>query len=206
MGIRIGEGEKYDLTKVSTENVSQQEAAKDKAKLIDIFKALDVNPDGELSSDELAKAMDLFSKYDEDGNGKLSRKELNNIAEDFNEALGREGKDKFKGSDFKDFIKNITSATKNDPKEQVTTILERQKQQQAALEHEQKMEQLDAKAKKLGYTPTNNEGVYYSKDKNAYVMYDEAEKAFKPAKYNNETKSFEFKTAEEIKADEAAAA
>ena len=204
-GIKIGEGEKYDLTKVSKEGVSKEEAAKKNAKLIDIFNAIDTNKDGKLSSEELAQAMNVFNAYDADGNGKLSKKELNTLADDFNKALGKEGKDKLKGSDLKDFIKNIASATKGDATEAVNSVLDRQKAQQTALEHQQKLEKLDAEAKKLGFEPTNNEGVYFSKDKNAYVMYDEESKTFKPAKYDNEKKSFEFKTEEEIKADEAAA-
>lgn len=95
-------------------------------------------------------------------------------------------------------------ATANDEKGSTSAIIKEADAQKAALEKQQKLEKLDNEAKKLGYEPTNNEGVYYSKEKGVYVMYDEASKTFKPAKYDSAKKSFEFKTEDEIKADEAA--
>lgn len=204
--IKIGEGQKFDLTQVSTEGITKEEAAKKDAKLIEIFNVLDSDKDGKLSAKELADAMDIFGSYDTDGNKKLSKKELDALADDINATLGTSGKERIKRSDIKDFLGNIMAASKNDEKKAVSAVLAEAKMQQAQAEHEQKMQKLDNEAKKLGYEPTNNEGVYYNKEKNAYVMYDEASKTFKPAKYDNEKKSFEFKTEDEIKADEAAEA
>ena len=204
--IKIGEGQKFDLTQVSTEGITKEEAAKKDAKLIEIFNVLDSDKDGKLSAKELADAMDIFGSYDTDGNKKLSKKELDALADDINATLGTSGKERIKRSDIKDFLGNIMAASKNDEKKAVSAVLAEAKMQQAQAEHEQKMQKLDNEAKKLGYEPTNNEGVYYNKEKNAYVMYNEASKTFKPAKYDNEKKSFEFKTEDEIKADEAAEA
>lgn len=204
--LKIGEGQKFDLTQVSLDGVTQEEAAKKNAKLINIFNALDANKNGKLDAEELARAMDMFGEFDVDDNKKLSKGEMDAIAKGFNEALGLQGKNEIKRDDIKDFLKNIMEATANDEKGSTSAIIKEADAQKAALEKQQKLEKLDNEAKKLGYEPTNNEGVYYSKEKGVYVMYDEASKTFKPAKYDNEKKSFEFKTEDEIKADEAAEA
>ena len=202
--LKIGEGQKFDLTQVSLDGVTQEEAAKKNAKLINIFKALDTDKNGKLDAEELARAMDMFCEFDADDNKKLSKGEMDAIAKGFNEALGLKGKNEIKRGDIKDFLKNIMEATANDEKGSTSAIIKEADAQKAALEKQQKLEKLDNEAKKLGYEPTNNEGVYYSKEKGVYVMYDEASKTFKPAKYDSAKKSFEFKTEDEIKADEAA--
>lgn len=174
-----------------------------------IFNALDGcvdgQKDGKLSKEELAQAIDVFNSYD-NGDKKLSKKELEAIANGFNEALGKgeKDKDRVKSGDIKDFIRNLVSATKDaDYVSEVSDILKSTQAQQEAMQRQQQIEQLDNAAKKLGYEPTNNEGVYYNKDKNEYIMYDAESKSFKPAKYDNEKKTFAFKTEEEIKADAA---
>ena len=198
-GIKIGEGEKYDLTRVSSDGVTKEEATKNNAKLIDIFNSLDVNKDGKLSQEELAQAMDGFMKGDTSGNNKLSKKELNKLAEELNK---NSGSSEIKGSDVMTFIKNIISATQNDTKENVQAVLQRQ---QEAIAQQEQREKLDNVAKKLGYEPTNHDEVYYNKDKNDYIKYDKESNTFKPAKYDNSSSSYEFKTAEDIKAEESSA-
>ena len=99
--IKIGEGQKFDLTQVSTEGITKEEAAKKDAKLIEIFNVLDSDKDGKLSAKELADAMDIFGSYDTDGNKKLSKKELDALADDINATLGTSGKERIKRSDIK---------------------------------------------------------------------------------------------------------
>lgn len=114
--LKIGNGEKYDLNKVSSEGVNKEEAAKDKKKLIKIFQAFDLNGDNSLDAIELARAMDYFNSLDEEGeaNSKLSKKELKEGAADLNKQLGLEGKDRIKSRDIKKFIKNIQNTTEGD--------------------------------------------------------------------------------------------
>ncbi len=109
--LKIGEGQKNDLTKVSQEGISLEELAKKNKKLIDIFKAFDLNGDNKLNDIELAKAMDAFSRLD-DGDGKLSKKELEQGAKMFNDASGLD----VKGNDLKSFIKEVLKLTKDDAK------------------------------------------------------------------------------------------
>ncbi|MBS4760339.1 MAG: DnaJ domain-containing protein [Clostridium sp.] len=109
--LKISDGQKYDLTQVSSEGVDLEEMSKKNKKLIDIFKAFDLNGDNKLNDLELAKAMDAFSKLD-DGDGKLSKKELEAGAAMFNEMTNLN----VKAKDLKAFIKQITKLTKNDTK------------------------------------------------------------------------------------------
>lgn len=109
--LKISDGQKYDLTQVSQEGVNIDELSQKKKKLIDIFKAFDLNGDNKLDDLELAKAMDAFAKLD-DGDGKLSKKELEAGAAMFNEMTNLN----IKAKDLKAFIKKITKLTKNDTK------------------------------------------------------------------------------------------
>ena len=103
--LQIGEGDKYDLSKVSTETVSQEEIAKKNAKLIEIFKSFDVNKDGKLSSAEMALALQAFDSLDISGDDKISKKEFQAAAENFNKNMKLEGKDQVDAKDLKTFVK-----------------------------------------------------------------------------------------------------
>lgn len=112
--LKIGEGQKYDITKVSTDGVTKDEAIKNKIKLLDIFKAFDIDKDGTLNTIELAKAMDCFGKLDADGDKKLSNDELKKIADAINNSNTLNGKNAVKANDIRDFIKNIVNAQAGD--------------------------------------------------------------------------------------------
>lgn len=103
--LKIGSGEKYDMSKVSQDGVNLEEIAKNNKKLIDIFNKFDLDGDKKLNDIELAKAMDAFAKMD-DGDCKLSKKELDAGAATIGENIS--------GGDLKSFIKKVTKATKND--------------------------------------------------------------------------------------------
>ena len=151
--LKIGDGKKYDLSEVSSEGISKEERAaleKKNNKLIDIFKAFDLDGDGGLNKLELAMAMDAFSALDTDGgkDGKLSKKELEKGAEYFNEAFKELGVN-VEGKDLKAFIKSVFKATKGDKKESTESIIheyDTQLAQQEALAKLEK-EQAEAKAK-----------------------------------------------------------
>ena len=151
--LKIGDGKKYDLSEVSSEGISKEERAaleKKNNKLIDIFKAFDLDGDGGLNKLELAMAMDAFSALDADGgkDGKLSKKELEKGAEYFNEAFKELGVN-VEGKDLKAFIKSVFKATKGDKKESTESIIheyDTQLAQQEALAKLEK-EQAEAKAK-----------------------------------------------------------
>ncbi len=151
--LKIGDGKKYDLSEVSSEGISKEERAaleKKNNKLIDIFKAFDMDGDGGLNKLELAMAMDAFSALDTDGgkDGKLSKKELEKGAEFFNEAFKELGVN-VEGKDLKAFIKSVFKATKGDKKESTESIIheyDTQLAQQEALAKLEK-EQAEAKAK-----------------------------------------------------------
>lgn len=126
--MKIGEGQKYDTTQVSTEGISAEERAemeKKNRKMIDIFKAFDVDGDGSLNKLELAAAMDAFSKLDYDGgkDGKLSKKELKKGAEQFNEAFKDLGVN-IEGKDLKAFLKGVRKYTKDDEKTSTQGVLD----------------------------------------------------------------------------------
>ena len=119
--LEIGEGQKYDVSQVSTEGISKEERAeleKKNRRLIDIFKAFDENGDGSLSDVELAKAMDAFSKMDTSDDDKLSKKELRAGAE----ALNKQFEDKdlnITASGLRDFMQSVKKLAKHD--EQAST-------------------------------------------------------------------------------------
>ena len=77
--LQIGEGDKYDFTKVSTSEVTREEIVKKNNRLIDIFKHFDTDKDGKLNSAEMAKAMEAIDSFDTSGNDKLSKKELQKV-------------------------------------------------------------------------------------------------------------------------------
>lgn len=115
-GMKIGEGQKYDLTQVSTEGLSAEDIEKmDKKarKLIDIY-----NTDGKagLSQIELARAMDGFASADANGDGKITNKELDEYAKMFNEERGLTGDKAIAGKDLKSLLKEVRKFTKGDEK------------------------------------------------------------------------------------------
>lgn len=202
--LQIGEGDKYDFTKVSTSEVTREEIVKKNNRLIDIFKHFDTDKDGKLNSAEMAKAMEAIDSFDTSGNDKLSKKELQKAAEQFNEAKNLTGDNKVKAKDFKEFVKNMFAATKGDTMADTQKVLEEYENQQAQLKKQAFWAELDKAAADAGFEPTKNEGVYWSEQEKMYAKYDAENKSLRYAKWNNETQEFEFMTDEEINAARAA--
>ena len=202
--LQIGEGDKYDFTKVSTSEVTREEIVKKNNRLIDIFKHFDTDKDGKLNSAEMAKAMEAIDSFDTSGNDKLSKKELQKAAEQFNEAKNLTGDNKVKAKDFKEFVKNMFAATKGDTMADTQKVLEEYEKQQAQLKKQAFWAELDKAAADWGFEPTKNEGVYWSEQEKMYAKYDAENKSLRYAKWNNETQEFEFMTDEEINAARAA--
>lgn len=202
--LQIGEGDKYDFTKVSTSEVTREEIVKKNNRLIDIFKHFDTDKDGKLNSAEMAKAMEAIDSFDTSGNDKLSKKELQKAAEQFNEAKNLTGDNKVKAKDFKEFVKNMFAATKGDTMADTQKVLEEYENQQAQLKKQAFLAELDKAAADWGFEPTKNEGVYWSEQEKMYAKYDAENKSLRYAKWNNETQEFEFMTDEEINAARAA--
>ena len=121
--MKIGDNDKFDLSKVSTEGLSAEDLKqleKKNSKLIDIFKkAFDANGNGQLEKIELARAMDAFSKLDQDNDGKISRKEFKSAAE----SLNAQGESEFKVKDLKSFLKFVRKATKGDETESTQDVI-----------------------------------------------------------------------------------
>lgn len=195
--LQVGEGQKYDLTKVSTENLSQKDVAKNNKKLIDIFNAYskrDGNA-GELSQVDLANLMYDLQQIDlNNDKDKLTQKELKKLAKS----------DAFKGydvkaSDLRELIKNIANATKGKKTDSVDNVIKQQQKLMEQLEADAKRNQLDNAAKQFGLVPTNTDGIYYSKEQDLYFKYVE-DKGFGPAIWNNETSSYELMTEEQAEA------
>ena len=111
--LKIGQGEKWDISQISQDEISLEELTKNKKKLIQIFNSFNMNGSETLDNVELLKAMDYFGNLDTDGDGKLSKKELEKGAQYLNTQLSLEGKDAIKSKDLKNFIKNIVKATKD---------------------------------------------------------------------------------------------
>ena len=109
--LKVGQGEKWDISKISKEEISVEDLTKNKNKLIQIFNSFNMNGGETLDNVELLKAMDYFGNLDTDGDGKLSKKELEKGAQYLNSQLSLEGKDAIKSKDLKNFIKNIVKAT-----------------------------------------------------------------------------------------------
>lgn len=139
--MNIGEEKKYDVSKISTDGVTQQEAVKNNKKLINVFKAFNFNGGEKLEGIELASAMDAFEKIDSQfGNGdkKLSKSELEKGAAWLNKELGLTGDDAIDRKDLKEFIKNIRKATKNDTKISTDKVISdyQREQSEAAMKKE----------------------------------------------------------------------
>ncbi len=137
--LEIGEGQKYDISQVSTEGISKEERAeleKKNRRLIDIFKAFDENGDGSLSDVELAKAMDAFAKMDTKDDDKLSKKELRAGAE----ALNKQFEDKdlnITASGLRDFMQSVKKLAKHDAQASTDKVIQDyQTEQQNRIEAE----------------------------------------------------------------------
>lgn len=139
--VNINEGKKYDVSQISTDGVTQEEAVKKNKKLINVFKAFNFNGGEKLEGIELASAMDAFEKIDSQfGNGdkKLSKSELEKGAAWLNKELGLTGDDAIDRKDLKEFIKNIRKATKNDTKISTDKVISdyQREQSEAAMKKE----------------------------------------------------------------------
>ena len=102
--LKVGQGEKYDITKISQEEVAAEEITKNKNKLIQIFNSFNMNGGETLDSVEMLKAMDYFNSLDADGDGKLSSEELEAAANKINQEHSLSGKDAIDARDLKKFI------------------------------------------------------------------------------------------------------
>lgn len=113
----ISKGKKFDLTNVSDTEISINEIAKNKKKLIDIFNKFDLDKNGKLNTIELAKAMDYFSSFDTDTEGEdfgnISNEEMTNGLLRLNTELKLDGKDAITEKDIKSFIVNTNKASIN---------------------------------------------------------------------------------------------
>ena len=109
--LKIGQGEKWDISQISQDEISVEDLTKNKNKLIQIFNSFNMNGGETLDNVELLKAMDYFGNLDTDGDGKLSKNELEKGAQYLNAQLSLEGKDAIKSKDLKNFIKNVVKAT-----------------------------------------------------------------------------------------------
>lgn len=199
--LKIGEGDKYDLSKVSKESVDLEEIAKKNAKLIDIFKKFDANKDGKLDSGEMAQALSAFDTLDKNNDDKLSKKELDAAAVAFNEELQRSGKDQFKGSDIKDFIKNLYSAVKNDPSADTQKVLAQYQKQQEAMQQEYFQQQIDTAAEQHGlekYFNSATEYAYYDKNTGKYYLPNEEVTKFEEVHWSDDEQRFKVMSEEEI--------
>ena len=122
--LKIGEGQKYDTTKVSEDGVKREESTKSKRKLNLIFNQFDINKDGTLNSAELARMVSVFNAADTDGSKSLSNTEFNDLAEALNEILP--WGEKVSAKDVKNFFKRIMQAQQNDEKVSVEEIITQQ--------------------------------------------------------------------------------
>ena len=189
--LKIGEGDKYDLSKVSKESVDLEEIAKKNAKLIDIFKKFDENGDRKLSSGEMAQALSAFDTLDKNNDDKLSKKELDAAAVAYNEELKHSGKDQFKGSDIKDFIKNLYSAVKNDPTADTQKVFAQY----------QKQQQIDKAARRYGleeYYNSATEYAYHDKNTGKYYLPNEEGTEFVEVHWSDDEQRFKVMSEEEL--------
>ena len=208
--LRIGEGEKYDLTKVSQESVNLEEVAKNKAKLIKIFNFFDKGAkglagDGKLESVEMANAMEYLAQFDENNNGKLSKKELDKALEELNK--GADKGEKIKAKDLKEFINNLKEAMSGDPMQTTQQAIAAYEQQQAKIEQENQalmnLEAADDKATKEGYEKTKYKYIYFDTNNELYKKYDPETKEFKYVQLNEAedgTVTYEEMTDEQVNA------
>ena len=200
--IKIGEGDKYDLTKVSTQSVNQEEVAKKNAKLIEIFKKFDIiTKDGKLDSSEMAMAMDYFNSLDESGNDKISKKEFKEAAEAFNKERQLTGKDKVEAKDLKTFIKNLFSATQNDPTAETQKVLQQYQKQQEQMHQEELQRMIDDAAKSYGWEwafGNEREGAYYDKKTGKYYLPNKDGTAFIEVHWSDSEQRFKVMSEEEL--------
>lgn len=203
--LQIGEGDKYDLSKVSTETVSQEEIAKKNAKLIEIFKSFDVNKDGKLSSAEMALALQAFDSLDVSGDNKISKKEFQAAAENFNKNMKLEGKDQVDAKDLKTFVKALFSATKGDPTEETQKVIEKYSKEQEQIAWQQKQDALEAKAQKAGWE-WSLDGAYWDKKNNKYYLPNADMTAFEEVHWSDAEQKFKVMSADELAELEAAKA
>ncbi len=203
--LQIGEGDKYDLSKVSTETVSQEEIAKKNAKLIEIFKSFDVNKDGKLSSAEMAKALQAFDSLDVSGDNKISKKEFQAAAENFNKNMKLEGKDQVDAKDLKTFVKALFSATKGDPTAETQKVIEQYNKEQEQIALQQKQDAVEADAKRRGWE-WSLDGAYWDKKNNKYYLPNADMTAFEEVHWSDAEQKFKVMSADELAELEAAKA
>ena len=147
--LEIGEGQKYDVSQVSTEGISKEERAeleKKNRRLIDIFKAFDENGDGSLSDVELAKAMDAFSKMDTSDDDKLSKKELRAGAE----ALNKQFEDRdlnITASGLRDFMQSVKKLAKHDEQASTDKVIQDYQTEQQNIQEAKARELAELEAK-----------------------------------------------------------
>lgn len=201
--LQIGEGDKYDLSKVSTETVSQEEVAKKNAKLIEIFKSFDKNNDGKLSSAEMALALEAFNSLDISGDDKISKKEFQEAAENFNKNMKLEGKDQVDAKDLKTFIKNLFKATKNDPTAETQKVIEQYNKEQEQIALQQKQDAVEADAKRRGWE-WSLDGAYWDKKNNKYYLPNADMTAFEEVHWSDSEQKFKVMSADELAELEAA--
>lgn len=151
--MKIGEGKKFDASKVSAEGLSQEEIAeitKKNKRLIKIFQAYDTDGKAGLSSTELAAAMDDFIKAAGEDN-KISKKEFEKMADTFNHWNELSGGREVSGEDLKNFMKAIRKGTKRDKKVSTQQLLAEQQQKAEAqlrqIEEARRLEEMEARAK-----------------------------------------------------------
>lgn len=203
--LQIGEGDKYDLSKVSTETVSQEEIAKKNAKLIEIFKSFDVNKDGKLSSAEMALALQAFDSLDISGDDKISKKEFQAAAENFNKNMKLEGKDQVDAKDLKTFVKALFSATKGDPTAETQKVIEQYNKEQEQIALQQKQDAVEADAKRRGWE-WSLDGAYWDKKNNKYYLPNADMTAFEEVHWSDAEQKFKVMSADELAELEAAKA
>ncbi len=201
--LQIGEGDKYDLSKVSTETVNQEEVAKKNAKLIEIFKSFDRNNDGKLSSAEMALALEAFDSLDISGDDKISKKEFQEAAENFNKNMKLEGKDQVDAKDLKTFIKNLFKATKNDPTAETQKVIEQYNKEQEQIALQQKQDAVEADAKRRGWE-WSLDGAYWDKKNNKYYLPNADMTAFEEVHWSDSEQKFKVMSADELAELEAA--
>ena len=196
---RIGDGQRFDVNKVSKDGISKEEieaAKKKNLRLANIFKTIDLDKSGDLSSQELALAMDTFKTFDEDGNSKLSNNEFLKMADAFRNEFG----ESFISKDFKDFMNVIRKTTKKDEKVSTQQLVGEYHDE---VNHTIKMNTANNYAKEHGFALVEgHEGAYYDVENDMYYkLYEEGGKlSLVPAKYDEKANTVEYMTQEEYDA------
>ena len=203
--LQIGEGDKYDLSKVSTESVNQAEVAKNNAKLIEIFKSFDINKDGKLSSAEMALALQAFDTIDVSLDDKISKEEFEDAAETFNKNRNLEGENQVDAKDLKTFIKNLFKATKGDATADTQKVIEQYEKEQARIAQEEKQRAVDDDAKRRGWE-WSLDGAYWDKENNKYYVPNADMTAFEEVHWSDAEQKFKVMSADELSELEAAKA